>query len=254
MGDLKTGAHPRRGFDETHGYVFDSRCYELPPAELYARLDAMLPGVRQVCGAVPKKRLFGAFKRIFDIVFSLLALLLLSPVFLVVAVMIRRSRSGSVIFRQPRVGVNGKVFTMYKFRTMTENAETQIPSLTEQNVGVGPMFKIPDDPRLTPLGEKLRRYSIDELPQLVNILRGEMSFVGPRPPLVNEVVQYRIEDTVRLAVPGGLTCYWQVFRRQEADFYECLRYDRLYLEKRSLWVDALLILRTFGVISKGEGR
>ncbi|MBE6753056.1 MAG: sugar transferase [Ruminococcaceae bacterium] len=236
------------------GSSFDTHSYDLPSKELYDRLAEMQPEIERVCAEVPKKRLFSFIKRVFDIVFSVIALILLSPLFLVISIAVRRSGPGGAIFRQPRVGLRGKVFTMYKFRTMTENAESMLPDIVERNVGIGPMFKDPNDPRLTPLGEMLRRYSIDELPQLVNILRGEMSFVGPRPPLVSEVVQYKPEETVRLSVIGGLTCSWQVHRKREADFYECLAYDKEYIEKRSLFLDLLLILQTFGVVSKGEGR
>ena len=233
---------------------FDRHCYELPPGELYDRLNRMLPDIERICAAVPKKPLYSFFKRIFDIIFSLVALILLSPVFLVISIAIRRTSPGPAIFKQPRVGLNGKVFIMYKFRTMNADAEEQLPSIADRNIGHGPMFKDPDDPRLTNLGEKLRKYSIDELPQLLNILRGEMSFVGPRPPLVNEVVQYQPEDTIRFGVIGGLTCSWQVFRTKEADFYECLDYDKEYIQNRHLLGDLMLILRTFGVVSQGKGR
>lgn len=232
--------------------------YERDPApvseeELIAALAERRETISRVCGTVKRRPFYNAGKRFFDIIASLVSLILLSPVFLIISLRIRADSPGGAIFRQKRVGLNGKVFTMYKFRSMVENAEEQHDAAEQGAVGNGPMFKNPRDPRVTPLGAKLRKYSVDELPQLVNVLRGEMSFIGPRPPLVREVLQYEDDWLLRLSVKGGLSGLWQVERTSNADFEECLRLDKRYIERRGWLFDLGLIFRTLGAIRRGNG-
>lgn len=217
------------------------------------KLLDMLPDIEDECGAVEEKHLYSIGKRAFDIFASALALLLLSPLFLLVSIIIRCESPGRAIFRQKRVGKGGQVFTMYKFRSMCVDAEKRQSDAQSGNVANGPMFKNPSDPRITRFGAKIRKYNIDELPQLCNILTGKMSFIGPRPPLIKEVIQYEKPWTVRLAVKGGLSCYWQVYRTREADFEECLEMDKKYIEKRSWLTDLKLIFMTIGIVPKGVG-
>ena len=150
--------------------------------------------------------------------------------------------------------MNGKVFYMYKFRSMYADAEEKLESVISLNRGKNTlMFKADNDPRITPFGAKIRENSIDELPQLLNILKGQMSFVGPRPPLVREVIQYEKEWTIRLAVKGGLTCFWQIAGRNDADFEFCLEQDKKYLRERGLWTDLKLIFKTAEHVFRQKG-
>ncbi|MGN1317635.1 MAG: sugar transferase, partial [Lachnospirales bacterium] len=177
------------------------------------------------------------FKRLMDIICSGLALIVLSPLLLIVAVAIKVESRGPIIFCQKRVGKNGKEFYMYKFRSMCVNAEAILKKLEEQNEADGPVFKIKDDPRVTKVGKFIRKYSIDELLQLVNILKGDMSIVGPRPALPNEVVEYDDFAKQRLAVKPGLTCYWQVMGRSNIGFEEWMELDVKYINEMSIWLD-----------------
>lgn len=214
----------------------------------------MLPDIQRVCRTVKKKPVYSFVKRVFDLIAATVALVLLSPLFLFVTLKIRSESKGPAIFRQQRVGMNGKLFTMYKFRSMCIDAEDKLDSVLRLNKsGNTLMFKAEDDPRITPFGKKIRKTSIDELPQLINIIRGEMSFVGPRPPLVREVIQYEDDWAVRLGVKGGLTCYWQLAGRNDADFAFCIEQDRKYLAKRSWWTDLKLIFMTVGHVFAGKG-
>lgn len=217
-------------------------------------LKAMENDILSMKKNVKKKPVYSFVKRLFDIVASALALILLSPLFVVVAGKIKRESEGPAIFKQLRVGKDGKVFTMYKFRSMYVDAEERLHAVLELNKGKNSlMFKAEDDPRITPYGYIIRKRSIDELPQLFNILKGEMSFVGPRPPLVREVIQYDKEYTIRLAVIGGLTCYWQIAGRNDADFGFCLEQDTKYLNERSWWTDIKLIFMTIAHVFSGKG-
>lgn len=187
-------------------------------------------------------------KRALDIICSLLGLIVLSPVLLIVAILIKLESKGPVIFSQKRVGLNGEEFKMYKFRSMVQNAEELKEKLVKQNEMSGPMFKIKEDPRVTKVGRFIRKTSIDEIPQLINILKGDMSLVGPRPSLPKEVAKFETWMLDRLNVKPGLTCYWQVSGRNNIDFIEWMKLDLKYVEDRSLLLDLKLIFKTSFVL------
>ncbi|WP_150265342.1 sugar transferase [Paenibacillus tepidiphilus] len=184
-------------------------------------------------------------KRIIDIIFSALGLLALLPLFVLVAVLIKlEDPKGKVFFRQMRVGKDEKLFPMYKFRSMVSNAEELKANLLAYNEVSGAMFKIKNDPRITRMGRFLRKTSIDELPQLWNVLMGHMSLVGPRPPLVEEVAQYTEYDKQRLMVTPGCTGYWQVTARNSVGFDEMVQLDLTYIQIRSTMLDLKIIVKT----------
>lgn len=187
-------------------------------------------------------------KRTIDIIGAGLGLILLSPIIAVVACAVKFTSKGPVFFSQKRVGKNGELFEMYKFRSMVVNAEELKENLEEQNEMSGPMFKIKDDPRITKVGKFIRKTSIDELPQLWNILKGDMSLVGPRPSLPKEVEQFDNWMFKRLSVRPGLTCYWQVSGRNNIDFEDWMKLDIKYVEERNLWIDIKLIFKTVFVL------
>ncbi|OVE67774.1 multidrug MFS transporter [Clostridium diolis] len=191
-------------------------------------------------------------KRTMDVVCSSIGLIILSPIFLVVAILIRLESEGNSIFAQERVGRNGKKFRMYKFRSMVVNAEELKDKLRAKNEMNGPMFKMKEDPRVTKIGRFIRKTSIDELPQLVNVLKGEMSLVGPRPSLPKEVVKFEDWMMERLTVKPGLTCYWQVSGRSDIGFEDWMRLDVKYVRERNTIVDIKLVLKTFGVFFGDE--
>lgn len=193
-----------------------------------------------------------AVKRIIDVVASLLGIFLLFPLAIIIAILIRLDSKGNVLFSQKRVGLNGKTFNMYKFRSMVVNAEELKEKLKKQNEMSGPMFKMKDDPRVTKIGKFIRKTSIDELPQLINVLKGEMSLVGPRPSLPKEVEQFEPWMKERLLVKPGLTCYWQVSGRNDIDFIDWMKLDIKYVRERSLLVDLKLIFKTFFVLFGDE--
>jgi lipopolysaccharide/colanic/teichoic acid biosynthesis glycosyltransferase len=190
-----------------------------------------------------------------DVIGALFLLLLFSPFFLLFSLMVRRSSPGAIIFRQERCGLRGEPFTMLKFRTMFSDAEQRKHELAQLNEMTGPVFKVTNDPRVTPIGRFLRRYSIDEWPQLVNVLRGEMSLVGPRPLPVDEVK--RFDDMAhrrRLSVKPGLTCLWQVSGRNNVrDFRDWVRLDLEYIDNWSIWLDLKILVRTIPVVLVGTG-
>ena len=186
-------------------------------------------------------------KRLMDIICSMSALIVLAPILIVVAILIKIESKGPVIFSQERVGINNKKFKMYKFRSMVVNAEDMKEKLEKQNERKGPMFKIKNDPRITKIGRFIRKTSIDELPQLINILKGEMSIVGPRPSLPKEVIQFEPWMLERLKVKPGLTCYWQVQGRDHIEFEDWMRLDVKYVKDRNFLLDIKLIFRTFFV-------
>jgi exopolysaccharide biosynthesis polyprenyl glycosylphosphotransferase len=194
-----------------------------------------------------------AIKRATDIVLSGLALIALSPLFLVVAAAIKLTSSGPVFFKQVRVGLRGRYFPMFKFRSMVVDAERRLAELMSKNEQTGPVFKMRIDPRVTRVGRLLRAYSIDELPQLLNVLRGEMSIVGPRPPVPSEVAQYQPWQRRRLSVRPGLTCLWQVQGRNSIGFDEWMLLDLQYVDQWSFAKDAALIGRTVPVVVSGKG-
>lgn len=195
-------------------------------------------------------------RRAQDILFSGLALLVLWPVMLITALVICIDSPGaSPIFAQDRVGRDGKRFRFYKFRSMIPNAEEKLEELLEQNEMEGPVFKIKDDPRITRVGRFIRKTSIDELPQLWNILKGDMSIVGPRPPLPREVEQYNAYQRQRLYVTPGLTCYWQIQpHRNDLSFDEWLELDIRYIKECSLRNDWKIIFKTFGAVFGMRGQ
>lgn len=182
-----------------------------------------------------------------DIICSMSALIVLAPILIVVAILIKIESKGPVIFSQERVGINNKKFKMYKFRSMVVNAEDMKEKLEKQNERKGPMFKIKNDPRITTIGRFIRKTSIDELPQLINILKGEMSIVGPRPSLPKEVIQFEPWMLERLKVKPGLTCYWQVQGRDHIEFEDWMRLDVKYVKDRNFLLDIKLIFKTFFV-------
>lgn len=192
-------------------------------------------------------------KRSIDVVFSALALFLGAPLMALIALMIKMESPGPVLFRQERVGKNGQRFTLYKFRSMMDGAEHQQAALLPLNEADGPLFKIKDDPRMTRLGKWLRRLSLDELPQFYNVLRGEMSLIGPRPPLPAEVEQYQEWHKRRLDVAPGLTGLWQVSGRSELTFDEMALLDIYYIENWSLSLDTKILCRTIPKVLFGNG-
>jgi lipopolysaccharide/colanic/teichoic acid biosynthesis glycosyltransferase len=187
-------------------------------------------------------------KRLIDLVSSILGLIILSPALIIIGVIIKLDSNGPIFFVQERVGMNGKTFKMYKFRSMCFDAEHKLEDLKESNEMSGPMFKMTDDPRITKIGRFIRKTSIDELPQLLNIVKGEMSLVGPRPNLQREVIHFESWMTDKLLCKPGLTCYWQVMGRNDIDFEDWMRLDIKYLMERNTWIDIKLIFQTIKVL------
>ena len=196
----------------------------------------------QIYKKYKKSIIYEILKRTLDIIVSLISLIILSPILLIVALLVKADSKGPVIFSQPRVGKNGKIFKMYKFRSMVENAEDILRELKSKNEMSGPMFKIKHDPRVT------RKTSLDELPQLINVLKGDMSLVGPRPNLPREVKQFDKWMLDKLVVRPGLTCFWQVMGRNSIGFIEWMKLDIKYVEERNLILDIVLIIKTFRVL------
>jgi exopolysaccharide biosynthesis polyprenyl glycosylphosphotransferase len=194
-------------------------------------------------------------KQIFDVLGALVIIIISSPITIPAALAVKLTSSGPIFFRQQRAGLNGKPFTMYKFRSMVTNAEQLKRELADLNEMSGPVFKITHDPRVTKVGRILRKYSIDEFPQLLNVLRGEMSLVGPRPLPVDEVKRFDdVSHRRRLSVRPGLTCLWQVSGRSDlTDFNEWVRLDLQYIDNWSLWLDLKILWRTIPVVLFGKG-
>jgi len=217
------------------------------------RLVARHEGIEGMWIAAPERPLYALGKRVFDCALASALLVATAPLWIVVAALVRLTSPGPVLFRQRRCGRWGKEFTCYKFRTMVDGAELTRKQLEALNEVDGPVFKIRNDPRVTPVGRFLRRSSIDELPQLLNVLRGDMSIVGPRPPIPEEVARYRPRDHQRLAVTPGLTCLWQIRGRSEIKFDEWVRLDLEYIRRRSLWLDLAIVVRTIPAVLSGRG-
>lgn len=213
------------------------------------------PAVRTEQIVQASRRKYWKRKRVFDFAASLLLLALSAPLLLLLAVLIcLDDPRGGPIFRQTRLGLGGRRFTMYKFRTMAVDAEQQRAELAALNEMDGPVFKIRDDPRVTRIGKFLRRSSLDELPQLFNVLRGDMSIIGPGPPLPCEAAEYTDYQSLRLIVKPGLTCLWQVRTdRNAVSFAEWVEDDMEYILNASLWGDVKLMLKTPFVMLRGEG-
>ncbi|RKX24700.1 MAG: hypothetical protein DRP45_07655 [Candidatus Zixiibacteriota bacterium] len=193
-------------------------------------------------------------KSIIDRIGAVAGIVFFAPIMAIVATIIKLDSKGPVFFTQTRSGVNGKRFSLLKFRTMCSDAENKQRELLEKNEMSGPVFKMKQDPRITPVGRFLRKYSIDELPQFFNVLRGEMSLVGPRPPLPREVSRFEPWQHRKLSVKPGLTCLWQVNGRNEIDFEEWMRLDLRYIDNWSLWLDAKILAKTLPAVMKGSGR
>lgn len=201
------------------------------------------------------KKAYETIRRLQDIIISALALIILSPLMLVIAIAIKiESPNGKAIFSQTRCGKDGKEFTFYKFRSMCVDAEDQLENLMPLNEMNGPAFKIKDDPRITKVGKIIRKSGLDELPQFWNVLKGDMSIVGPRPPLPSEVEQYSDYYKQRLYITPGITCIWQTQpKRNEMSFDEWMSYDLQYIKERNLLTDWKIMLRTFKVMLGCDG-
>ncbi len=202
---------------------------------------------------VPNDPLALAVKRAFDVVVSATVLLLLAPMLGVVALLIKLDSPGPVFFRQKRVGLNGREFDLFKFRSMVTDAEKRLAELRAKNEMSGPVFKMTHDPRVTKIGQFIRKTSLDEFPQFWNVLRGEMSVVGPRPPLPAEVKQYQRWQRRRLSVKPGITCTWQVSGRNNIDFEQWMRLDLHYIDNWSLWQDVQICLKTVPAVLSARG-
>ncbi|HMO46673.1 MAG TPA: sugar transferase [Rubrivivax sp.] len=192
-------------------------------------------------------------KRLMDIVLSAVGLIVLSPLLLIAALAIKLSSPGPVLFAQERVGMNKRLFKLYKFRSMYADAEKRRSELEHLNEMDGPVFKIKNDPRITPIGRFIRKTSIDELPQLLNVLRGQMSLVGPRPPLPAEVDQYEWLYRRRLSIKPGITCLWQISGRNEISFKQWMEMDKAYIDSWSLWLDVKILAKTIPAVVFSKG-
>jgi exopolysaccharide biosynthesis polyprenyl glycosylphosphotransferase len=210
------------------------------------------PAVTLHCRTIPALQLM--IKRSVDAVVSAMALAVLSAIFLLIAILIKLDSKGPVFYNSVRVGKKGRTFVCHKFRTMIADAEKHRESVQHLNEREEILFKISNDPRITRLGRFLRKWSLDELPQFWNVLKGDMSLVGPRPPVPDEFKQYALEHLRRLEVVPGLTGLWQVESRQSPSFREYIQLDLKYIDSWSIWLDIRLILKTFYVVFAGTGR
>jgi exopolysaccharide biosynthesis polyprenyl glycosylphosphotransferase len=203
---------------------------------------------------IPHNSFALAIKKIMDISGSVLLIICLSPVLLLISILIKLTSKGPVVFKQARVGLRGRQFSLYKFRTMIVNAEKLKKDLEAENEMDGPVFKIKDDPRVTKLGRFLRRTGLDELPQLFNILKGEMSLIGPRPPLPSETVQYKRWQLRRLSIKPGLSCFWQIKPdRNNIKFEKWMELDLAYIDNWSLRLDFIILLKTIKTVFQRTG-
>lgn len=207
---------------------------------------ARIPGVRVN---------YGFWKRVLDIIGSIVLIILLSPLLIIIALLVKFTSPGPMIYQQQRVGRKGRQFPFYKFRSMYRDADNRLNELLDkgQNEKQGPIFKMKNDPRISPIGRFLRKYSLDEFPQLFNVLKGEMSLVGPRPPIPREVEQYDETAFFRLSVTPGITCLWQICGRSDTTFEEWMALDSLYVEQMSFWLDLKILLKTPTAVLRGDG-
>ncbi len=196
---------------------------------------------------------YGYTKRLLDLTVSATLLLLLSPLLLLAGLIIYLEDRGPILYRQTRVGMNGRFFNILKFRSMVPDADARLQEVSHLNELDGPVFKIRNDPRITRVGRVIRKLSIDELPQLFNVLKGEMSLVGPRPPLPSEVEQYEDWQLRRLSVMPGITCIWQISGRNELSFDDWVRLDLQYIDNQSIWQDCRILLLTLPAVLHGRG-
>src|SRR5215831_860989 len=194
-----------------------------------------------------------SLKRVLDVILAIVGLVGSVPIWLAVVVAIKIDSPGPALFVQERVGLRGRRFRFYKFRSMHVDAERRLHDVQEKNEVDGPVFKMRRDPRVTRVGAILRRTSLDELPQLINVLKGDMSMVGPRPPLPREVERYRPADIVRLSVKPGLTCLWQIRGRSTVGFDTWMEYDREYVHRMSAWLDVSILVRTVWAVLSCRG-
>jgi len=201
----------------------------------------------------PTDPAYAVAKRALDITLSLALLVALWWLFVLIAILVKATSRGPVIYRQYRIGRGGRAFRFFKFRSMVDGADAQLDEVAGLNTTGGPTFKHPEDPRITSVGRFLRRTSLDELPQLVNVLRGDMSLVGPRPPLGREVAEYNARDMGRLAVQPGITCLWQVNGRSHLGFADQVDLDLEYVNRRSLALDLYILLQTVPAVLTGRG-
>ena len=199
------------------------------------------------------KRSYLTLKRLMDITGALFGIIILSPLFIITALLIKFDSPGPIFFIQKRCGKDGKIFNMYKFRSMHIDSEKKISHLNHLNEVKGLMFKIKNDPRVTKLGSFIRKTSIDELPQLINVFKGEMSLVGPRPPLVNEVEKYDTWHKLRLKIKPGMTGLWQINGRSDVGFYTMVMLDLKYITKCNIWYDILIVLKTIPIVINSYG-
>ncbi len=198
-------------------------------------------------------RLYRFLKRLFDLLVGGVFLVLLIPVFPIIALMIKLDTRGGVLYKQVRVGKDGHLFKFYKFRSMVHNADASLGQVIDLNEQDGPIFKIKTDPRITTVGRFLRRSSLDEIPQIFNVIKGDMSIVGPRPPLPSEVAGYKPWHRRRLEVKPGITCLWQISGRSQISFNEWMRLDLEYLKNRSIKTDFLILLKTLPAVIARKG-
>ncbi len=232
--------------------VVPTATVDVPLASNESRVDSR--GLKWRVPAVETSVGYRLVKRSVDILGALVGLTLFGPVMALCALLIRLQDGGSVFFSQVRVGENGEPFRILKFRSMVLNADAMKALLMDQNThGDARTFKLLNDPRITPVGRWMRRLSLDELPQFWNVLRGDMSLVGPRPALPSEVELYDRTDYIRLAVKPGLTCIWQVSGRSRLDFRQQIQLDLQYIRTRSIWTDLSLIFRTVPAVFRGDG-
>jgi lipopolysaccharide/colanic/teichoic acid biosynthesis glycosyltransferase len=242
------------GLTAEHG-VLDRRL-SAPVGKVIANrtIDRVEPALRDFVSIPPASDLYTFAKRATDIVGSVVALVVLSPVFAVIAALIKLSDGGPVFYPHTRVGKWGREFRCLKFRTMVVNADHLKPEIAHLNTHEDDRtFKVPDDPRITRIGRFLRRTSLDEVPQLWNVFRGCMSIVGPRPPVVQEVERYDLDDMQRLMVKPGLTCIWQVSGRSRLPFPKQLEMDLAYIQNRGYWLDLKLMLKTLPAVLSADG-
>jgi exopolysaccharide biosynthesis polyprenyl glycosylphosphotransferase len=209
--------------------------------------------IKEVGQPVPRTIPYAFWKRLFDIAGSIALLIVLFPLFLVIALAVKLTSKGPIFYKCQRVGLAGGPFPFIKFRSMYIDADRRLADLLGQNEKDGPIFKMKNDPRITPVGGFLRKYSLDELPQLVNVLIGQMSLVGPRPPLPREVEQYDEYMMQRLTVKPGITCFWQIMGRSDLTFQEWMDLDHRYLREMSFWTDLVILLKTPMAVLKGDG-
>ena len=240
------------GFDapSKHGDILFLSEVLSPHAKRYARIRARwiksLKVFSSFCDHV--------FKRGMDICGSLAAIVLLTPVFIPVAIWLKLDSPGPLIYRQVRIGLHGRPFYFYKFRSMYTDSEARRLALEKENESRdGVIFKMKNDPRITRCGRFIRKYSIDETPQFFNVLLGDMSLVGPRPPLPSEVAQYSLDDRKRLEVLPGITCIWQISGRSDIPFREQVVLDREYIRRQSFWKDVLILFKTIPAVLAGKG-